>query len=76
MTESPAESDVARWLSFAIFHHQLGSTASARYRFDLANEWLQKNAPQNEELLRLRSRAAECLGLCVTPLGHADGASE
>ena len=76
MTESPAESDVARWLAFAIFHHRLGSPVSARDRFDMADEWLQKNASQNEELLRLRAKAAECLGLSGTPLENADRTAE
>ena len=76
MTDAPNESDVARWLSYAIFHSQVGSTASARYRFDMANRWFEKNAPQNEKLLRLRDQAAKSLGLPRSATSSRDSVSE
>ena len=44
---------------------QLGQNDEARTRYDKGVEWMDKNAPQNEELLRFRVEAAELLGRTV-----------
>src|SRR5262249_53002423 len=46
---------MARW--------QLGEKEQARKSFDQAVQWMDKYAPQNEELRRFRSEAEELLGV-------------
>jgi tetratricopeptide (TPR) repeat protein len=46
----------------AMGHWQSGEKEVARRWFDRAVEWMEKNRPQDEELLRFRAEAAELLG--------------
>ncbi len=47
----------------AMAHWQTGEKEKARQRFDQAVQWMEKNAPRNEELRRFRAEAAELLGV-------------
>ncbi|HKB36114.1 MAG TPA: tetratricopeptide repeat protein, partial [Gemmataceae bacterium] len=47
----------------ALAHRQLGNKQEARKGYDQASRWMEKNQPQNEELLRLRAEAEELLGI-------------
>jgi eukaryotic-like serine/threonine-protein kinase len=51
------------WFFLAMAHWQLGDKEDARKRWDQAVQWMEKNAPQNEELRRLRAEAAQLLGI-------------
>ena len=42
-------------------HWRLGDKPEARRWYDRAVEWMDKNQPKNEELLRFRSEASELL---------------
>jgi hypothetical protein len=44
-------------------HWQLGVRQQARTWYDKADSWIEKNKPQNEELIRFRTEAAALLGL-------------
>jgi uncharacterized protein HemY len=45
----------------AMTHWQLGDKAEARRWYDRSVEWMDKNQPKNEELLRFRTEATELL---------------
>ena len=47
----------------AMAHWRLDEKDEARKWYDKAVEWMDKNQPQNEELLRFRAEAEELLGL-------------
>lgn len=47
-------------------HWQLGEKQQAREWYDKAVEWMEKNKPNDEELLRFRAEAEELLGLTET----------
>jgi hypothetical protein len=47
----------------AMAHWQLNDKDKAREWYDQAVAWMDKNAPQNEELKRFRAEAAALLGL-------------
>jgi WD40 repeat protein len=51
------------WFFLAMAHWQLGSQAEARKWYDQASAWMEKNAPQDEELRRFRTEAEELLGI-------------
>ena len=51
------------WFFLAMAHWQLGHNDEARTSYDKAVEWMDKNQPKNEELLRFRAEAAELLGI-------------
>jgi tetratricopeptide (TPR) repeat protein len=51
------------WFFLAMAHWQLGEKGKARTWYDLAAQWMDKNQPTNEELLRFRAEAAELLGI-------------
>jgi superkiller protein 3 len=53
------------WFWLAMAHWQLDHKDDASKWFDKAVDWMDKNAPQNEELLRFRAEAEKLLG--VTP---------
>jgi tetratricopeptide (TPR) repeat protein len=55
--------DSADWFFVAMARWQLGHKDEARQWYDKAVEWMDKNAPKNEELLRFRAEAAELLGI-------------
>jgi hypothetical protein len=43
-------------------HWRLGDRSEARRCYEQAVGWMEKNAPQNEELRRFRAEAATLLG--------------
>jgi eukaryotic-like serine/threonine-protein kinase len=47
----------------AMAHWQLGEKEEARKWYDQAVQWMEKNAPKNEELVRFRAEAEKLLGL-------------
>ena len=49
------------WLFLGMAHWHLGQKEEARRQYDRAVQWMHKNEPQNEELLRFRSEAEELL---------------
>jgi len=51
----------------AMAHWQLGYKAEARAWYDKADAWMERNAPQNEELIRFRAEAAALLGVHDLP---------
>jgi hypothetical protein len=50
------------WFFLAMAHWRLGHQADGRLWYARAAEWMDKNQPNNEELLRFRAEAAELLG--------------
>jgi tetratricopeptide (TPR) repeat protein len=53
--------DSIDWFFLAMAHKQLGETDKARAWYDKAVEWMDKNRPTNEELLRFRADAEELM---------------
>ena len=51
------------WFFVAMAHRQLGDEAQARKWFEQAVDWMDKNQPADEELLRFRAEAEELLSL-------------
>jgi superkiller protein 3 len=51
------------WFFLAMAHGQLGQKVKAREWYDRAVQWMDENAPTDEELRRLRAEAAELLEL-------------
>ena len=49
------------WFVLAMAHERLAHKDEARKWFDQAVEWMEKHAPQNEELLRFRREAEDLL---------------
>jgi serine/threonine protein kinase len=52
-----------QWFFLAMAHWHLGHKQETRNWYDKAIEWMDKNDPTNEELIRLRAEAAELLGI-------------
>ena len=55
------------WFFLAMAHWQLGHKDEARKWYDQAVAWMDKNNPQDEELKRFQSEAAELLAVKPTP---------
>jgi tetratricopeptide (TPR) repeat protein len=55
--------DSADWFFLAMAHWQLGEKDKAHEWFNHGVQWMEKNAPRNEELRRFRAEAAELLEL-------------
>jgi tetratricopeptide (TPR) repeat protein len=55
------------WLYLALAYSRLGQLQEARPWYDKAVQWTAKNAPQDGELRRLRTEAAELLGIKQWP---------
>jgi hypothetical protein len=55
--------DPAQWLFLAMAHQRLDNKAEARRWYDRALQWMEKNAPKDEELQRFRTEAEEVLGI-------------
>jgi len=55
--------DSADWFFLAMAHWQLGDKEQAHKWFDQGVQWMEKNAPQNEELRRFRGEAEQLLGV-------------
>jgi serine/threonine protein kinase/WD40 repeat protein len=53
--------DSLDWFFLAMAHWQRGEQEKARKWFDQAVQWMDKNAPQNEELRRFRAEAEQLL---------------
>ncbi len=51
------------WFFLAMAHWQLIDKPQARSWYDKAVPWMEKNEPDNEELIRFRAEAADLLGL-------------
>jgi serine/threonine protein kinase len=51
------------FLFLAMSQHQLGHKTEARSWYDKGVKWMEKNAPQDEDLGRIRVEAAELLGI-------------
>jgi tetratricopeptide (TPR) repeat protein len=51
------------WFFLAMAHWQVGEKEKAHQWFDQAVQWMEKNAPQNEELCRFRGEAEELLNI-------------
>jgi serine/threonine protein kinase/cytochrome c-type biogenesis protein CcmH/NrfG len=51
------------WFFVAMIGWQLGNKDNARVWYQKAVDWMEANAPQNAELIRLRAEAAELLGV-------------
>ena len=65
--------DSSDWYFLAMAHWQLGHKDEARKWYDKAVEWMDKNQPRNDELLRFRDEAAELL--CISePAKSTDAA--
>ena len=57
------------WFFLAMAHWQLGDKEQARKWYDQGVTWMEKNAPQDEELRRFRAEAAALLDLPHSPKG-------
>jgi tetratricopeptide (TPR) repeat protein len=55
--------DAFDWFFLGMAHQKLGKKAEARQWYDRAVQWMEKNAPKDEELLRFRAEAEEVLGI-------------
>jgi tetratricopeptide (TPR) repeat protein len=51
------------WFFLAMIHWQLGDEYGANEWYDQAADWMERNRPQDEELLRFRAEAADLLNL-------------
>ena len=61
--ELGSDGDSMEWFPLAMAHWQLGEKDEARYWFDQAVAWMEKNKPEDEELKRFRDEAAELWGV-------------
>ena len=57
--------DSTDWFFLAMAHWQLGDKPQARSWYDKAVQWMEKNQPKDEELIRFRAEAAALLGVNV-----------
>jgi tetratricopeptide (TPR) repeat protein len=55
--------DSSDWFFLAMAHWQLGDKEQARQFYNRAVQWMEQNAPQNQELRHLRLEAAELMGV-------------
>jgi tetratricopeptide (TPR) repeat protein len=55
--------DSVGWFFLAMAHWQLGNKDEARRSYDRAVEWMDRHKPNDEELRRFRSEAAERMGI-------------
>ena len=51
------------WFFLAMTHWRLRDESGARRYYEQAVQWMEKNAPQDEELSRVRAEAAQLLGI-------------
>jgi hypothetical protein len=59
--------DAFDWFFLAMAHCQLKNPEEARKWYEKAVEWMQKNKPDDENLVRFRDEAAELLGIPDKP---------
>ncbi len=57
------DQDVYNWLFLAMAHGQLDEQEEAHKWYDRAIEWMDENKPEEEDLRRFRTEAAELLGV-------------
>jgi tetratricopeptide (TPR) repeat protein len=57
------DGDSFDWFFLAMAHWKLGDKDKAREWYNRAVQWMDKNKPKNEELLRFRAEAEELLGV-------------
>ena len=62
-TFSPGNSVAFNGIFVALAHWQLGHQDEARGWYDKAVEWMDKNGPDDEVLLRFRAEAEELMGI-------------
>jgi eukaryotic-like serine/threonine-protein kinase len=55
--------DANDWFFLTMAHWQLGDKKDARKWYDQAVQWMEKNQPKNEELIRFRAEAEKLLGV-------------
>jgi WD40 repeat protein len=53
------------WFFLAMAHEKLGKKTEARSWYDKAVQWMEKNAPKYEELIRFRAESVAVLGIEV-----------
>jgi serine/threonine protein kinase/tetratricopeptide (TPR) repeat protein len=63
VTELGSPGDSFEWFFVAMAHWQLNEKEEARQWYDKAVQWMEKNDPKNQELIRFRAEAAELLGV-------------
>jgi superkiller protein 3 len=63
LENNPKGGGAFQWFFLAMAHWQLGDKDKGREWYDRAVWWTDKNEPNNEELRRFRSEAAELLGV-------------
>jgi RNA polymerase sigma-70 factor (subfamily 1) len=61
LQQDPKGGDSAQWFGLAVAHWQLANKEEARKWHDQAVQWMENNAPQDEQLRRFRTEAAELL---------------
>jgi hypothetical protein len=60
------------WFFVSMAHWQLGHNSEARDWYEKAVEWMDKNQPKNDELLRFRAEADDKLGFADSkPAGES-----
>jgi serine/threonine-protein kinase len=64
---SPKGGDPWQWFFLAMAHWQLGNQAEARKWYDQAAQWMEKHAPNNDELRRFQAEAAALLKIEEKP---------
>jgi hypothetical protein len=52
-----------QWFFLGMEHQKLGMKAEARQWYDRAVQWMEKNAPKDEDLQRFRAEAEEVPGI-------------
>ena len=67
--------DAFNWFFLAMAYWQLDNKDEARKQFEKSVEWMDKNQPKNEELLRFCAEAAELLGISE-PAPSTDAATQ
>src|SRR5262249_22308539 len=63
LQQDPKGGDSGQWFGLAVAHWQLGQREEARSWYGKAVQWMEKNAPQDEQSRRFRAEAAEVLGI-------------
>jgi serine/threonine protein kinase/tetratricopeptide (TPR) repeat protein len=58
---SSKDMDSSDWFFLAMAHWHLGQQQEARKWYDKAVQWMEKNKPQDKELIRYRAEAAELM---------------
>jgi tetratricopeptide (TPR) repeat protein len=63
MNHEPGVNSAYNCFFLAMAHWQKGEKEQARAWYDKSIAWMEKNSPQNEELVRFRAEAAALLGV-------------